>query len=161
MPTCLNRKPNTITSHRFISTYAFAGGILLRLITYFSSSIAHVFCCKICLISLRVWHVSMVMNSCQWLDLISILCSGSFDLNITLPSSLLQPLEAGLEVESSQWGVLKMWRWKTKCVNVLHSENCDISTDNASAFKKKRYVPDGRFPINLSLFYYFLQIFIR
>ena len=77
----------------------------------------HVFsCCKICWASLSAWHVSLVMNSCQWLDFISILRSGSFDLNITLPSSTLQPLEAGLEVESSQRGVLKMWRWETECV---------------------------------------------
>ena len=83
----------------------------------------HVFsCCKICWASLSVWHVSLVMNSCQWLDFISILHSGSFDLNITLPSSTLQPLEARLEVESSQQGVLKTWRWEMECVHFFNTE---------------------------------------
>lgn len=42
------------------------------------------------------------------------------------PSPPLQPLEAGLEVESSQRGVLQTVWWKTECVNFLQAENSDI-----------------------------------
>lgn len=71
------------------------------------------------------------MNSCQLLKLISILCSGSADLNITHPSSPLQSLEAGLEVESSQWGVIKMLGCELSMyLKISHIGNFDIPNDN-------------------------------
>lgn len=72
------------------------------------------------------------MNSCQWLDLISILNSVCFDLNISLPSSPLQPLEAGQEVESSQQGVLTAYRWKNERVIFFFFFNTlEILTDDS------------------------------
>lgn len=68
-----------------------------------------------------IQYVSLLINSCQLLKLISISCSGSVDLNITQ----LQSSDAGLEAESSHWGVLKMLRWDLRV-----ELNFDILTDN-------------------------------